>query len=154
MASYTRAYSKLYLDDAMLSMGSMFIYGVHDCKFSLCEVWDMFCDSRYGDMFSTGDPHVVAGMSGVEILQHIDCDIKGVWEHTLPDPQHQLCRDDVYWTGWLMAYYQWFTGQSFQRLHREIDLEWIHGLYYPLHEADIEKAVNEILLRQRLDPIR
>lgn len=53
-----------------------------------------------------------------------------------------------------MAYYQWFTGQSFERLHREIDIEWVHGLYYPLQEADIEKAVNEILMRQGLDPIR
>lgn len=148
------AYSKIYLDDAMLSMGSMFIYGVHDCKFSLGKVWDMFCTSRYGAMFSYGDPHVVAGMSGVEILQHIDCDTKGVWKHTLPEPQHQLCRDDIYWTGWLIAYYQWFTGQTFERLHREIDVEWVHGLYYPLHEADIEKAVNEILLSQGLDSIR
>lgn len=73
MDSYSSAYDKIYLEDAMLSLGSMFVFGVHDCEYSLQNVWSIFCESKYSDMFSCGDPHVVVGMSGVEILQHIDC---------------------------------------------------------------------------------
>ena len=66
-------------------------------------------------------------------------------------PRVDYDRSSEYWTGWILAYYQWMTGKSFSFIHKYLPAEEINRLYNPLHEAPeekfIETAQNIIKLR-------
>ena len=47
-----------------------------------------------------------------------------------------------YWIGWILAYYQWYTGKAFSTICRKITYQNMIDLYGVLHEADPSKAVS------------
>lgn len=143
---FKRAYSELYLSDAMLKLGSLFTYGVYDYGYSIEDVWEKFTSSIYGHLFGNGDTHIIAGMSGIEIMRSIE-DRYGT---EFPIPKHRLVRDSIFWSGWIMAYYQWYTGQSFNVLGKQIDIKDVELLYNPMHEADKMKMVDSLIEYQGL----
>ena len=53
-------------------------------------------------------------------------------------------RLDTYWAGYILAYYQYKTGLTYKYIHEQISIHRIRELYYPLHEASEEKAINVI----------
>ena len=56
-----------------------------------------------------------------------------------------------YWSGWILAYYQWFTGRSFKNIAQYISMEEVLKLYPTLHEASEDKfvdTVNKIICRK------
>ncbi|MBQ8840422.1 MAG: helix-turn-helix transcriptional regulator [Clostridia bacterium] len=50
-------------------------------------------------------------------------------------------RSSQYWCGFVLAYYQWYTGLSFEQIGRKLPPSQIMRMYYPLHEADLQKFV-------------
>ena len=50
-------------------------------------------------------------------------------------------RSQEYWTGWILAYYQWYTGKSFRIIQKEVPIERIRDMYNPYHEMDISSAI-------------
>ena len=49
-----------------------------------------------------------------------------------------------YGAGWALAYYQWLTRRSFAFMHRKgLGIKEVIAMYYPLHEADISKFVDD-----------
>ena len=50
-------------------------------------------------------------------------------------------RSPQYWCGFVLAYYQWYTGLSFEQIGRRLLPSRIIEMYNPLHEASIEKFV-------------
>lgn len=60
------------------------------------------------------------------------------------EPQVEYECSPEYWCGWSAAYYQWYTGRSFQNIHQNISMEKIEKLYPTLHEASEEKFVDMV----------
>ena len=147
----THAYSNLYLENAMNNLAEAFHYAVYYCDIDIDYFMHLFINSGYAENFSKGNPNVRCGMSGTELVMNIlrEMNIK----IPTPNPKGNLDLSEEYWVGWVLAYYQWQTGVSFDEIHRYVSMEIIRRMYYPLHEASEEKFVdslNEIIARNRV----
>ena len=134
-----RAYDESYLDDAMDALGGMLDYAVVDCGYDLDEFFDWFIVSGVAAGFEGGNPKFVAGMSGVELAREVRFRVAG--ERISTPASQPLDKSPEYWTGWIMAYYQWY------RCVRFADMTTC-GLSpsaviarYIYHEADVSKFV-------------
>lgn len=146
----TSAYGEEYLNDAMENLGEAFDYAVNACGFSLDDFMEMFLVSGYADAFGRGDPKTVAGVSGTELVEEIvtGSGIKMIF----PNAQISYDCSPEYWCGWILAYYQWETNQSFRDIYSQISMAEIYRLYPTHHEASEEKfvdTVNAIAERRR-----
>lgn len=59
----------------------------------------------------------------------------------IPEPVRRENRSDLYWSGWALAYYQWYTAQPFSVIWSSISIRMLQKMYPVFHEADIIKAV-------------
>lgn len=64
----------------------------------------------------------------------------GLREPEVPDEMY-MDKSPEYWSGWALAYYQWYTGRTFARIHKAVSIAAILDMYPVLHEADITKFV-------------
>ena len=135
------AYDKVYMPMAQKVMGNMFNYVVYDCGYELSEYYDIFLDSDYSRRFGKGDSYVIAGMSGAELainVLHISDDdiiMPGIYDG----------RSQEYWTGWILAYYQWYSGKTFRLIQQEISISNILKMYNPYHEMDISQSIDKLM---------
>ena len=51
-------------------------------------------------------------------------------------PTFCLDKSPTYWTGWILAWYQWYSGQSFRRISEFLTPEQVRDMYSPYHEMD------------------
>ena len=51
-------------------------------------------------------------------------------------------RSREYWSGWILAYYQWYTGKSFKDIFERLPMSEVQRLYPTLHEASESKFVD------------
>lgn len=136
------AYDKIYLNSAQKSLATMLDVAVNEWKYSLQEFYDKFLKSMESVKFSRGDVGTIAGKSGVELAY----DVLGVDEREMTDLP--INRSPEYWTGWVVAYYQWYSGTTFQHLEKEIPITVIFEMYGTYHEMDILQTVDEINRRR------
>ena len=143
----TCAYDEMYLPQARETMGAMLDYAVWDCKVDIDRFFDLFLVSGLANRFGRGDPTVVAGKSGPEIVW--DVFAATGFSDERPKPRYNMNRSREYWTGWILAHYQWHTAMSFGEIARYIPPSRVMTLYSPYHERDprafIERA-DEIYL--------
>jgi len=135
------AYAETYLDDAMNNLGDMFDYAVYDCGYELGDIFSFFLTSGVADAFGRGNPKYIAGLSGPELANEVLYKTKGF----RPDVEvsENIDKSAEYWVGWILAYYQWYTGRSFADLYNKgLTMEYLLQLYPTLHEADITKFVD------------
>lgn len=126
------AYDRIYLGKAQSSFGSMLDYAVHDMGMDLGAYWTLFLNSDISRQFAHGNPKYVAGMSGIELaLDVLHCNGEDV------NYRPVLNRSQEYWTGWAIAYFQWFSGLEFGKIDQKIPIAEVRGLYGPYHEMDI-----------------
>lgn len=136
------AYSELYLNDAMTNLAELFNY-VSDAE-SLDDLLFLFIKKGYASEFGRGNvyylnmpPHVLYQM---------------ITDQKAPQaPMVELGRSPQYWCGFVLAYYQWYTGLSFKKIQEKLPPSKILEIYYPLHEASLEKFVevaNSIVLQK------
>lgn len=136
------AYDEQYLDDAMKNLGEAMDYAVHKCQFTADQFLDVFVTSGMAERFGNGEPKLVSGLSGSElVLSAIE---KAGMEITIPDISLEYDYSPEYWCGWILAYYQWYTGRNFLDIHTYITMERIIELYPTLHEAPEIKFVNVV----------
>lgn len=138
-----RAYDEIYLDDAMTNLGVML-----DCSSivydgEVGEFFEAFIVSEAAAGFEIGNPQYIAGLSGIELAETIIEDrrkVSGNAGYMLQE------RSPFYWAGWALAYLQWFTNYSFEKLYKcGITLDQLLGMYPKFHEADISKFVESAL---------
>ena len=79
-------------------------------------------------------------MSGIELARIVleKCGKKASDVSELP----YIDYPPEYWVGWILAYYQWYTGKSFSTICRKLSYQSLIDLYWVLHEADPSKAVS------------
>lgn len=136
------AYDEMYLNDAMHNMAEMFDYVAAGLAFNLDEFFDIFITSGYAAQFEKGVPKVISGVSGTELAMM-------VLEKSGLDVNFSRARIDyeystAYWCGWVLAYYQWRTGQTFKEIHKSISLVEMEQLYPEFHEASKDSFVEYI----------
>lgn len=148
------AYNELYLEDAMRNLGEAFDYAVNDCKIELNDFVDMFIAGGIAKQFGKGVPKYVSGMSGIELVYEVLNRVGK--EHIFTDIEVEYARSPEYWSGWILAYYQWYTGRSFKNIRQNISMDVILKLYPTLHEASEDKFVDtlEIIISKNDVPTR
>lgn len=131
------AYNEEYLSDAMENLGEAFDYAVYAEGLSLNDFMYLFINSKIAQKFQEGNPKYISGMSGTElVLETLVKSGRGVKN---PGPLENYDRSSEYWSGWILAYYQWYSGKSFAYIQEYLPVEDIHRLYNPLHEAPEQK---------------
>ena len=137
------AYDRVYLAQARETLGAMLDYAVWDCKLSADEYFSLFVTSGLADRFGHGDPKLVSGMSGVEIVWETFA--KTHYTEERPRPRYNLNRSKDYWVGWALAHCQWATSLSFRELIRYVPPSRMAGLYSPYHERDVQALVEKVV---------
>jgi len=136
----TRAYDEIYLDDAMETLGSALEYAVLIAGVDGQEFIDLFIATEIASEFGKGNVTYISGMSGIELCRLIfqECGF------SLPE-ETEISHIDYpaeYWIGWILAYYQWYTGKNFSVICKRLKYADLFRLYGVLHEADPSKAVS------------
>lgn len=135
-----RAYDELYIDGAQSVLGDMYDHAVNDLGMDLTEIQTLFLCSGVARRFGTGEANLVAGCSGIELVYRI-LDQVGL-ERDWVEPRIFDGYSREYWTGWALAYYQWASGLSFDKIEQVMPIKKVRDLYTPYHEMDIEHFVD------------
>ena len=134
-----RLYDKKYLEIAQDSLGEAVDYAVNAIGMEGDFFLKQMIRSGYAELFEQGDPRVLFGMSGSELVDHIlmECGLDLPSQSPLDSESYS----SWYWAGWILAYYQWESGLPFSRIREFLPLEDIVMMYHPLHEAPENKFV-------------
>ena len=155
----THAYSELYLSNAKDSLADMFDYLINDCGLACDFASSLFVTTGLAGKFETGDPSILAGMSGVELGKKVIR--KAYNKKDVPAEHFRESRSPEYWAGWALAEYQWFSGRRFKDIFERVPLSKILDMYHLYHEMDISQFIgaidrfyNEAALEPKLKRIR
>lgn len=149
-----RAYDNQYLDDAMSCLGEAMDYAANSCLIEPDEFLKLFIGTGYAKQFAAGVPKYVSGMSGTELA--MDVLSKSGKKIYFPQAQTDYDYSPQYWCGWILAYYQWYTGRSFKEIQKNISMKEIEKLYPTLHEASEKRFVDTVnrMIRKKNPPTR
>ena len=125
------AYSSLYLDKSSRTLGNMLHDAVIEFGMDGTDFLNRFIQSDIAEQFENGNPKYIAGKSGAELFLEVIEKMKLIETYD---------RSDVYWVGWMLAHYQWYSGRTFKSILDTISYRDLLGLYVTLHEADIQKS--------------
>lgn len=149
-----RAYDEQYLSDAMRNLGEAFDFVRNVCRIDLDAFLSMMISTGVAALFEQGTPKYVAGMSGAELAM-------GVMRRSGLEPGHIPAQVEYdcspeYWTGWIVAYFQWYTGRSFQSIREALSMREILRLYPTLHEVSEDRTVDTLnaIIRGKALPTR
>lgn len=145
------AYDERYVDDAMSNLGEAVDYAVNVCGFDMDTFMNIFIVSGLAVQFGGGVPKYVSGTSGTELVYEVMT--KSGIDVVIGDAQIEYEYSVEYWSGWIIAYYQWYTGRSFKYIMQNISMKEIERLYSTLHEASEDKCVdviNQLISRNSL----
>lgn len=136
-----RAYEETYLNDAMNNLGDMFDYAICDLGYAPETFFSQFLISGVAECFERGNPKYIAGLSGLELAGEVIYRTEGI--RPTVESSGEIEKSPEYWTGWILAYYQWYTAYSFAYLNkRKLTMSRILSLYPTLHEADVSKFIS------------
>ena len=126
------AYNELYLNSAMETLGEVFSFTSNSDEADI--LFEEFLMSGYAYQFGRGNPRYINMPSFVLF--------KDIVNDKLPlTTLYSNERTPEYWCGFVLAYYQWYTGLSFQQIGEKLKPSKIIAMYNPLHEADLSKFV-------------
>ena len=87
-------------------------------------------------MYSAGS------LSGVELARTV---LEQAREPApVQQPSYAYDRSPEYWTGWALAYYQWFTGLRFAEIEQAVPITEVRLLYTPYHEMDVRQFADKM----------
>ena len=134
------AYDERYLSKAQIAMGQMLRYAAEDLHYPVDSFFEVFLKTKIAEAFENGESRYTVGMSGVELGRAVIYASTG--EHCLDEPSWSLEKSPVYWCGWALAYYQWYSAHSFRDIYAFIHPSRIVEMYMPYHEMDILQFVD------------
>ena len=136
------AYDKNYLEKAQKSMAYMLDYVVYDLNYDIEDFFLLFIESGIARKFEHGDSHTIAGQSGIELAKEVLS--KCQKETVCVEPRYVANRSVEYWTGYVLAYYQWISARPFRDITEHISISQIKELYTLYHEMDIRQFVDKM----------
>lgn len=132
------AYSQLYLSKSSRAVGNMLHDAVLEFGMDGTDFLKRFIQSDIAEQFENGNPKYIAGKSGLELF--LEVMEKTTGKSYNADLIESYDRSDVYWVGWVLTHYQWYSGRTFKSILDIISYNELIGLYGTLHEADIQKS--------------
>ena len=72
-----RAYQEIYLSNAQAVLGDAFDYAVNVCRISGKDFVKLFLVSSFSSRMERGEPAIISGKSGIELVQEILLETKG-----------------------------------------------------------------------------
>ncbi|MBR0163538.1 MAG: helix-turn-helix transcriptional regulator [Lachnospiraceae bacterium] len=130
-----RAYDELYLDSAQNILGHAFDFAVMTLDIAPDFFASVFAASDAAKQFAAGNPAYVAGINGCELARLV------LERANVSFPEKEdvmyLDRSPEYWSGWALAFYQWYTGYSFSEILTAAPLTVILQMYPRFHEMDL-----------------
>lgn len=151
----TSAYSELYLEDALRTLGEAFDYAI-DCKVTLRDFINLFLSTGYARRFERCEAKIVAGMSGIELTTAILHETG--WDYNdFPEIKPKYHFSKEYWCGHILAYYQWARDISFKEIFKYISVDEVLSLYPTLHEASEDRCAytfDHIILARRKNKLK
>lgn len=104
-----------------------------------------FAHSRLGKQFEIGNPAIISGMSGIDlVLKFTSYLMPG---KKMPSPRFTEGRTPEYWAGWVLVYYQWYTAKRFKDIFLRVPLSEVLGMYSVFHEMDLSNFVQSMYKR-------
>jgi DNA-binding XRE family transcriptional regulator len=134
----THAYSQLYLSKASRAVGNMLHDAVVEFGMDGEDFLRRFIQSDVAEEIESGNPKYIAGKSGLELFLEVMEKTTGKAYDTNLIESYE--RSPVYWVGWMLTHYQWYSGRTFKSILDTVPYNELLGLYGTLHEADIEKS--------------
>lgn len=134
----THAYSPLYLSKASRAVGNMLHDAVVEFGMDGEDFLKRFIQSDVAEEIESGNPKYIAGKSGLELFLEVMEKTTGKAYDTNLIESYE--RSPVYWVGWMLTHYQWYSGRTFKSILDTVPYNELLGLYGTLHEADIEKS--------------
>ena len=134
----THAYSQLYLSKASRAVGNMLHDAVIEFGMDGEDFLKRFIQSDVAEEIESGNPKYIAGKSGLELFLEVMEKTTGKAYDTKLIESYE--RSPVYWVGWMLTHYQWYSGRTFKSILDTVPYNELLGLYGTLHEADIEKS--------------
>lgn len=134
----TPAYNPIYLSKAAKVVGNMLHDAVFEFGYDGSVFLRLFIQSDIAEQIENGNPKYVAGKSGIELFTEVIERTTGRQIDSAVIETYD--RSDVYWVGWVLAHYQWYSGRRFRDILEVVSYEELLGLYDTLHEADIQKS--------------
>lgn len=129
------AYSELYISDAQKTIAHSFDYAVNKMNLSLKEYAEKFLAFKYLNLLESGDPHYVAGISGIELAKEICGKENTDFGHLSYEPKVE------YWTGWILSYYQWAKNTKYKTILSKFPIEKFEKAYPTFHECNKNRMI-------------
>ena len=139
------AYKEMYLNDAMENLGEAMEYAVLSCGITMDEFLDLLIAEGLAEQFGKGVPKWVSGTSGTELVCEVLYRTGKMEQEDFPPARIEYEATPEYWCGWILAYYQWYTGRSFRNIRDIISMDEILRMYPTLHEASEEKFIDVMI---------
>ncbi|MBR1837139.1 MAG: helix-turn-helix transcriptional regulator [Kiritimatiellae bacterium] len=135
------AYPETYLDDAMRTLGEAVDWAARVRGIAPARFLAAFSASGVADAFGAGVPKFVAGLSGAGLAREV---LRRAGEPEAAGDVDGRCDIDgetpEFWTGWILAWYQWRTALPFRAILAFLPAEELHGMFATLHEASEERC--------------
>lgn len=134
----THAYSQLYLSKSSRAVGNMLHDAVLEFGMDGADFLKRFIQSDVAEQIESGNPKYIAGKSGLELF--LEVMEKTTGQSYTTEQIESYDRSDVYWVGWMLTHYQWYSNRTFKSILGTVPYDELIGLYGTLHEADIQKS--------------
>lgn len=131
------AYDSSLVYNAQTRMGWMLDFAVNVYRYELEKFYRLFLKSDISRKFALGSSSVLEGKSGRELAYLVLAD-EG-YEGDIIRAERYIERSEEYWTGWVLAYFQWETALSFREIEDVCSISEIRQMYSPYHEMDISQ---------------
>lgn len=145
------AYDETYLDSAQNILGHAVDFAVVTLGIDIDTFGNSFAVSDISKQFASGNPKYIAGMNGCELAR----EILESTHTTFKDKNDAMYLDKSpeYWSGWALAFYQWYRGCSFMEILDATPLSEIIKMYPTYHEMDIMHFIDRLEdIRKKLSP--
>ena len=129
------AYNETYLNTAQNILGHAVDFAVISINIDPDAFGNMFAVSSVSKQFANGNPRYIAGMNGCELVREV------LTETHMPftdiEDAMYLDKTPEYWSGWALAFYQWYSSRSFMEILSVVQLSNIIKMYPVYHEMDV-----------------
>lgn len=138
----THAYDEIYVGSAQKVMGNMLHFAVHDLKWDINKFYEAFISTGVARSIERGDPRFVVGMSGYEAAFEVYYRLTG--SECVIKPEYVYGKSPEFFAGWSLAYYSWYSNNSFKDVYRVIPTDKVVSMYHPYHEMDVMQFVEAL----------
>ena len=140
-----RAYNETYLSYAQNVLGHAVDFSVITLGLNPDTFGNSFAVSYVSKQFEAGNPRFVAGVNGCELAREILSSTQTPFKDT--DDVMYLDKSPEYWSGWALAFYQWYSGRPFIEILKTVPLSEIISMYSVYHEMDIMHFADQMEIR-------